>query len=96
MPGADDTDHVQIVLFDQAIEMNIDKIQSGCRTPMAQQPRLYVFAGQWDFEQWIILKINLADGEIVRGAPVGIHVFEKRRRERRRCRGFRERCCCPR
>jgi hypothetical protein len=32
---------------------------------MPQQPRLYVFACQWDFEQGIILKIDLANGEIV-------------------------------
>src|SRR5262249_1765906 len=50
MPRAYDINHVQIVLFDQSIKVNIDKVQSGCRAPMPQQPRFYVFAGQWDFE----------------------------------------------
>jgi hypothetical protein len=41
-----------------------------------------MLAGQRDFEQGIILKIVLANGEIVCGAPVGIHPIEKSRRKR--------------
>ena len=81
MPWAYDIDHVQIVIFDQSIEMNIDKVQSRCRAPMPQQSRLYVLARQWDFEQGIILKIDLANGEIVCSAPMGVHLIEKNRRE---------------
>src|SRR5262245_47553766 len=50
MPRAYDINHVQIVLFDQSIKVNIDKVQSRCRAPMPQQPSFYVFARQWDFE----------------------------------------------
>lgn len=95
MPWADDVNHVQIVLFDQSIEVNIDKVQSRRRAPMPQQPRLYMLARQWDFEQGIILEIDLANGEIVRSAPVGIHPIEKSWRERRRYGDFRS-CCRPR
>jgi len=36
MARTDNADHVQIIQLDQAIEMNVDKIQSGRRAPMAK------------------------------------------------------------
>jgi hypothetical protein len=29
------------------------------------------------FEEWVIEEVDLADGEVVGGAPVGIHFFEE-------------------
>jgi hypothetical protein len=54
-----------------------------------------MLARQWNFEQRIILKIDLANGEIVRSAPVGIHPIKKSEGERGRRGDFRE-CCGPR
>ena len=39
----DDVDHVQIVVFDQPVQMDVEEIQSCRRSPMAQQPRLDMF-----------------------------------------------------
>src|SRR5271167_3367535 len=55
MTRTDDIDHVQIVLFDQPVEVNIEKIQSRRRAPMAKQTRLDMFELEWGFEQRIVL-----------------------------------------
>ena len=41
--GAADVDHVEIVLFDEAVAMDVDEIESGRGAPVAQQSRLDVF-----------------------------------------------------
>jgi hypothetical protein len=40
---------------------------------MTQQPRLDVFELERDFQQRIVLQINLADGEVIRSTPVRVH-----------------------
>jgi len=43
MAGTDDVDHVQIIVFDQPVEMDIEEIQSCCRRPMTEQTGLDMF-----------------------------------------------------
>jgi len=43
MAGTDDVDHVQIIVFDQPVEMDIEEIQSCCRPPMTKQTGLDMF-----------------------------------------------------
>ena len=40
VPGAADIDRVEVVLFDQPVEMDVGKGLAGVGAPMAQQPRL--------------------------------------------------------
>ena len=40
MAWTSDVDHIEIVFLDQAIQMDIDKIQSRSCTPMAEEARL--------------------------------------------------------
>ena len=40
---------------------------------MAEEPRLDVILCEGLLEQRIVVEINLADREVVGGAPVGIH-----------------------
>ena len=42
VPGAGDVDHVQVVLLDQPVEMDVDEIQARRGAPVSQQPRLDV------------------------------------------------------
>ena len=46
VPGATDIDRVEIVFVDQPVEVDVGKGLAGIRTPMAQQPRLYMLQGQ--------------------------------------------------
>src|SRR5215831_18972732 len=42
MPRAGNVDHVEVVLLDQPVQVNVDEIETGCRSPMTQEPRLDV------------------------------------------------------
>ena len=77
MTGADDIDHVQIVFFDQPVEVDIKEVQPGRRAPMPEQTRLDVFELERGFEQRIVLQIDLPDRKIIRGAPIGVHLLEQ-------------------
>ena len=77
MAGPDDIDHVQIALFDQTVEMDIDEVEPGGSTPMPKQSRFDVFELERGFEQGIVLKINLPDREVIGGAPIRVHFFQQ-------------------
>src|ERR1700677_3029838 len=42
MPGTGDVDHVQIVLFDQPIEVRVNEVEAGRRAPMPEEAGLDV------------------------------------------------------
>jgi hypothetical protein len=73
VPGAGDVDHVQVVLLDHPIQVDVDKVQTWGGSPVAEEPRLEVFLGQWLLEQRIVVEIDLADRQVVGGAPVRVH-----------------------
>ena len=77
MPRADDVDHVEVVLLDQPVEVHVEKVQSRRRAPMAQQPRLDMLELERQFEQGIVLQIDLPDREVIRRPPIGVHFPEK-------------------
>src|SRR4029079_8576988 len=79
--GPDHINHVEIVLFDQTIEVDIDKIEAGGCAPMSKQAWFDVLKYERRFEQRIILQIDLADREIVCGAPIGVHLSQQIGRE---------------
>ena len=68
--------NVEIEFLDQPVEMNVDEIQAGRGAPMAQQPRLNVLQRKRLAQQRVIVEINLADGEIIRGAPIRVYLLQ--------------------
>jgi hypothetical protein len=42
MPGAGDVDHVEVVLLDHSVQVNVDEVETWCGSPMTQEPRLDV------------------------------------------------------
>ena len=74
MSGSGDIDHVQVVLADEAIAVDVDEIQARCRAPMSQQAGFDVLDAQRLAEQGVVVEIDLAHGQVVRGAPVGVHL----------------------
>src|ERR1700679_1188325 len=42
MPGSRDQNHIEVLPSNDAIEMDIDEIETGRRTPMTEKPRLDV------------------------------------------------------
>ena len=81
VPGTDDIDHVQVIFFDDPIEMHAEHVEAGRRAPMAEQPRLDVLPLERFFEQRVIEQVDLSDRQIVQSPPVGIHLAEVRRAE---------------
>ena len=77
MPRTDDVDHVKIVLHDQPIEVDVQEIEPGGGSPMAQQAGLDVLQRQRLLEQRIVAEIDLPDRQIVRGMPVAVHLGQK-------------------
>ena len=80
--GAGDVDHVEVVRLDQAVQMDPEEIEPRRRPPMAEQAGLDVLEGQRFLEQRVLVEIDLSHGEIVRGAPPGVHLPEDLGRER--------------
>ena len=72
MAWAGDIDHVQVVLFDHPIQMDVNEIQAWRCSPVTQEPRLDVLLAQRLLEQWIVVEIDLADREVVGGPPVRV------------------------
>jgi hypothetical protein len=72
VPGTGDVDHVEIVFLDQPVEVNVDEIQTGCGSPVPEQPRLDVFLTKRLLKQRIVVKIDLTDRQVVGRAPVSI------------------------
>ena len=74
-PG--DVDDVQVVLLDDAVQVDVDEVQPRRRAPVAEQARLDVRQRERLLQQRIVVEINLPDRQIVRGAPIGVHLAEQ-------------------
>ena len=74
--GTDDVHHVEVALGDDAIEVGVDEVEAGGGAPVAEQARLDVVEGQRAIEERIVFEVDLADREVVGGAPVGVHGLE--------------------
>ena len=62
MAGPGNIDHVEILFFDDAVEMHVDEVQSRRRPPMTEQPWLDMSALQRLLQQGIVVEINLPNG----------------------------------
>jgi hypothetical protein len=73
MAGASHEDHVQVVLFNQAVAVDVGEAEGRGSAPVAQQAMFHMLGLQGFFQQWIIPQVNHADGEVVTGPPVGMN-----------------------
>ncbi len=69
-------DDVCIALDDEPVEMYVEKTQSGRCAPMPEQTRFDVLGAQWLAEQWVVLKEDLSDRQVIRGRPVAVHPLQ--------------------
>jgi hypothetical protein len=60
-------DNVEVVFLDQAVEMDVDEVQTGRGAPMTQEAGLDVLEFERFLQEGIGIKIDLPDGEIVCG-----------------------------
>ncbi len=86
--GPGDEQHRTAAVADQTVEVHVEQIQAGRRPPVAEEPRLDVLGRERLGEQRIVLEVDLADRQVVRGAPGDVHQTEiaigKRRQRHQR------------
>ena len=69
-------DHIEIIFFDHAVQVNVDKVLPGNGAPMSDDLPFDLIAGQRFPEQGVIQHIQLCRCEIVRRSPVSINFFQ--------------------
>ena len=74
--GTGDVDHVEVMLFDDPVQMRVDEVLPGSRAPVSQQQLFHVLQLQRLPKQRIFAEIDLADGQVIGGPPVGIDLAE--------------------
>src|ERR1039458_4963552 len=62
--------------------MEIDEVLSGRSSPVPEQPWLNLFRFQRLSQQGVFKEVDLADAQIIRSAPVAVHLVEHVRGER--------------
>ena len=72
MTRSDHVHHVHVVTGDHAIEVRVENVQARARTPVAEQARLHVGHLELAFQKHVFEEVDLADGEVVRRAPVRV------------------------
>src|SRR3989442_15964586 len=76
MPRTADVNDVEVIHSDDAIKVHVDEVHPWSRTPVSQQTRLDVLEFQRLTQQRIGVEVNLSDREIIRSAPVSIHLAQ--------------------
>jgi len=77
VPGARDVNHLEVVFFDDPVQVYVNEVPPRGRAPVSQQHVLHIRERQRPLQQRIVGKINLADRQAVGGAPVGIQFLEQ-------------------
>ncbi len=80
--GSRDVDHVQVIFFDDPIHVDVDEVLPRSGPPVAQQPWFDVLESQRLAQQRIVVKVDLADRQVIGGPPVGVHLAKQFRRQR--------------
>ena len=74
--GAGDQDHILVILFDDAVQVDIDKVLAGHGAPVADDLFLDVVAGQRAAQQRVVQQVKLAGGQVVGCPPVGVDLLQ--------------------
>jgi hypothetical protein len=76
VPGTCDIDDIRIMLFDQAIEMDIDEVLPRRSSPVPEQSWFDLLRSERLSQQGVFEEVDLADAQVIRGSPVAIHLVE--------------------
>ncbi len=90
MPGAGNEDRVEILRADHSVDVRVNEVQPRRCSPLTQQTRLDVLSTKWFTQERVGEQVDLSDGQIVRGSPVGVdqvQIIEHRHSptKRRKC-----------
>ena len=68
-----DVDHIEVVFLYNAVEVSVNEVLAGNGAPVADDLFLDALLGERLLKKRIIQQIELAGGQVVRGAPIGVH-----------------------
>ena len=69
---AGDVDRAQVARADLPVQVRVEKVEAGHGAEVAEQPGLHVLRLQWFAQQRVVEQVDLGDGEVVGGPPVGV------------------------
>ena len=72
MTGAGNVDDVEIVFLYDPIQVDVDEILTGRGAPMSYHERFHMLQPQRYAQQRVIPEVDLPDGQIVGGPPIGV------------------------
>ncbi len=78
VPWAGEVDRGEPSVLDRAIQVRVDEVEAGRRSPVAEQARLDVLGREGFAQQRVGEQVDLADGKVVRGPPPGVEPVERR------------------
>src|SRR5207247_8840989 len=77
-------DRVQVALLDHAVGVGVDEVDARRRAPVPEQPRLDVLELQRPLQERVVQQVDLARGDVVGDAPVGVDEAQLLRLQRSR------------
>ena len=80
--GPGDVHRVEVALDDRAVHVRVEEVEAGGGAPVAEQPRLDVLERQRLAQQRVVEQVDLADREVVGGAPPRVDALQLVARER--------------
>ncbi len=76
MAGPGDIDHIEVILLNDPIKMQVDEILARCRTPVANHQRFYMPELERLFKKWIVVEVNLTDRQVISCPPVCVELVD--------------------
>jgi hypothetical protein len=77
MPGAGNVNHVEVVFFNDPVQVRINEILPGRRAPMSEQHVLHIRECQRSLQQRVVVEIDLSNGQVIGGSPVGVDLLKQ-------------------
>ncbi len=74
--GAGDVDHVLVAFGDDPVEVGEAEVQSGGGAPVSEQAGFEVLGCEGFGEQGVVQQVDLSDGQVVGGSPVGVDALQ--------------------
>lgn len=66
---------VKVVLFDEAVHVNVGEGLARIRAPVTKQTRLDVFSLEWFSQQRVGFEVEHAQAQVQACVPVGLHLL---------------------
>ena len=74
--GTGEVDHIEVVALDDAVQVRVDEVLARAGAPVADDGLLEIALFERALKQGVIEQVELAGGQVVRGAPVGVELPE--------------------